>query len=353
MREWELYGTYPQMWQAMLEACDAANYTIDCEQYIFEPDEIGRAFGEVFMRRTKAGVQVRLLVDAVGSSNLKDSALVAQLQSAGVSVIFHNPIRWWHVTRITPQFFRTHRKILVIDRIIAFTGGMGIAEHMKTWRDRGIRVTGELAGALARSYETMWNTATKCGRRRFEKPAAGMLAVYANSPRPAQRYFYRELLWRIRNAKQSISIITPYFVPNFRILHALKKAARKGRQVRLLLPFVSDMPIADRAAQFYFAELLKAGVKIYRYKHSVLHAKNFIIDHEWASVGSMNLDNMSLVFNYEIAVAGTDQAFVEALDAEFLKDLHECEPLHLEVWQKRSVIDKCKEVLVSLVQVIL
>jgi cardiolipin synthase len=281
------------------------------------------------------------------------SALSKELVEAGVLLVFYNPLKI-RPFRITPNFFRTHRKILVVDSAVAFTGGMGIALRMKEWRDTNVKVVGDSAVAIGRSFQKMWENAIAHKYRRFEKPnEAALFTVYTNAPRFLGRYFYDTLLKKIQTAKKSVYLSTPYFVPSIRLVRALRSAAKRGVDVQILVPMVSDVRLADLAAHFFFEKLLKANVKIYRYTETVLHAKTAVIDEVWASVGSANLDNSSLVFNYELNVGSMDSSFVSELGSQFETDTAHAEKLELHEWHQRSFLQKCKEFFVAAIHSVL
>ncbi|MFA6354382.1 MAG: phospholipase D-like domain-containing protein [Candidatus Paceibacterota bacterium] len=345
---WKFYLQPSETWEAMLGDCKRAKKSIDCEQYIFEGDEIGERFIEVFIKKLTDGVRVRLLCDAVGSYGFMGSPLVKRFISAGGQAVFYNPISPWRLKNASSLFLRDHRKILVIDSNIGFTGGMAVSSRMKLWRDTDVRIEGEVARAMDDSFETMWQIALKQEFSSFKNGAetVGDFQVLSNSPRYRQRYIYHALLRAIRFSKKYIYLTTPYFVPSFRLSRALIRAAKRGVEVKILLPFLSDVPIVDVAAGSYFSHLLKKGVKIYRYRDAILHSKTMAVDDTIATVGSANLDNLSLLFNYEMNIFSTEREFVGEIKEQFLEDIKRAEEIVFEEWLERPFILKLKEFLV-------
>lgn len=340
----------------MLADCENAQVSIDMEQYIFEHDAIGKRFAAVLAAKARAGIQVRLLCDAAGSSNFLDSAHARHLSASGAEVLFFNPIKPWRVNNYSSWFFRDHRKVLVVDSHIGYIGGVGIHHRMHDWRDTQVRIEGPVVHELGYVFDQMWNR-TKEGRFfRFSKPffageqTAGKpqaLTKYfyflTNSPRFHQRFIYHSLIEAIRNARRCVYLTTPYFIPDLRLVRVLRLAARRGVDVRLIVPDASDHPIVDIATQSYFWIMLKARVKVYLYRDHVLHAKTVIIDDDWASVGSANLDNLSLLLNYEANLVGTNHLFVAELKQHFMSDLQHSREVLFADWKKRSWVRKMLE----------
>ena len=344
--DWKLYSHTHEAWEAMFADCENAKETIDCEMYIFEVAGIGKRFVDLFIKKSLEGVKVRLLLDMVGSYSFYISDLPEELHRAGVEVRFFNPISPWRITNFTSNFFRTHKKLLVIDRKIVHTGGVNISEEMRHWRDSNVRLHGELAEEADHIFARMWRIVEVGKFLPFQKHSVYVknFSFRTNAPHLRQRFIYNELIDVIRNAKKYVYLTTAYFVPDIRLLRVLRLAARRGVDVRILLPLASDFKSVDLAAQSYFTLLLKAGVKIYRYPHPILHAKTAVVDRAWASVGSFNLDSYSFLFDYELNVVSNSEEFAFELQEAFLKDLEHAHEVKAPEWYKRSFFRKALEI---------
>lgn len=355
---WKLYCHSNEAWEAMLTDCAGAQVSIDLEQYIFEYDAIGRRFIELLKRKVKEGIQVRVLCDAAGSYNLYNSARAADLAAHGIMLEFFNPISPWRINNYSSWFFRDHRKVLVVDSHIGHIGGVGIHQRMHNWRDTHVRIEGPVVHELQYAFEQMWNRVREGKFFRFSKPffmsehqgskPRGFTKYFyflTNAPRFHQRFIYHSLIDAIRGARSYVYLTTPYFIPDLRLVRVMRLAARRGVDVRLIVPDASDHPIVDIATQSYFWIMLKGKVKVYLYHDHVLHAKTTMIDDEWASVGSANLDNLSLLFNYEANLVSTNHTFVRELRDQFLVDLERSKEVSLSVWKRRSLIRRMAEII--------
>jgi cardiolipin synthase len=342
---WKLYLNGKDAWDSMLADCETAEKSIDVEQYIFNLDNIGRRFIEVLKEKREQGIKVRILCDGVGSYSFKNSDELSELTRKGIQVKFFNPVKPWRVGNFSSWFLRDHRKLLIIDKNILHTGGVGIDDRMSDWRDTNVRLEGEVAREACAVFEQVW----RAPRRKFLKfdpkiSEETEFSFLVNSPRYKSRYIYKSLLRAIKNAKNYLYITTPYFVPSIRIFRLLNKAARRGVDVRLLLPESSDVYVADIAAGSYFALALRAGVKVYLYDPNVvLHSKIAICDNNWASVGSANLDNLSMLFNHEGNIISRNSEFIKELRGQFLADLKHSKSLTRSEWKNRSIFRKILE----------
>jgi cardiolipin synthase A/B len=344
---WELYTRTEDAWKAMLEACEQAEKRIDLEQFVMYADEIGMRFIDVCRRKAREGVVVRILCDAAGSFGLFTSGIPNELSKEGVQIVFFNTLMPWAEHNYTSWFFRDHRKLLVIDSKIAFTGGICIGEAMRDWRDTHVRIEGDIIKEMEREFNSMWERAFKRRERienRITESTQGFHYV-TSSPRRRKRFLYYRLIDAIRNAKHFVYLTTPYFVPDRRLVRVLKLAARRGVDVRLLVPHTSDHPMVNSATRTYFHHCLESGIKIYLYKDTMIHAKTGIIDDEWSTVGSLNLDNISLRYNFEANIVTTDREFALELKKHFFDDIAKSELLTLEAWIRRPAFDRIVELL--------
>lgn len=343
--DWKLYSNTQEAWDAMYADCEKAKESIDCEMFVFVLDKIGTRFINLFIKKAQEGVRVRLLLDMVGSYFIYVSNLPEELQRFGIEVIFFNPISPWRITNFTSNFFRDHKKLLIIDHQIVHTGGVNIGDYMKLWRDSNVRLQGELAEEASFIFARMWRIVEQKKNLPFKKSSVYVknFAFCTNSPHLHQRFIYNELIAEIRNAKKYVYLTTAYFVPDIRLLRVLRLAAKRGVDVRILLPWSSDYKSVDLSAQSFFTLLLKAGVKIYRYCGPMLHAKTAVVDRDWATIGSFNLDSRGLMFNYELNVVSNSHDFAFELQETFIKDLQNAKQVLAADWYKRSFVRKFLE----------
>lgn len=344
---WKFYLQTEETWEAMLADIESAQKSIEIEQFVFIADDIGMKFIDLLIRKASTGVQVRLLVDYVGSYSFVNSPAAKKLIAGGVEMRHHNPIKPWQFRLRTSWFLRDHRKILIIDDKIFHTGGVGIEDCMKDWRDTQVRFEGEIVNEAIYIFNRMWQMVGEGKFRRFrlDRYKENSFRFLTNSPHFRQRYFYRRLRRSISRAKNYIYLTTPYFIPNNRFLYSLVRAVNRGVDVRIITPQESDHPIVDLARNSYYTLCLKAGIKIYHFQNQVMHAKTVVIDDVWSSVGSANLDNLGLLLNYEANIISSDPLFVADLKDHFINDMLSSELLAPEKWYARPVLTKIKELL--------
>jgi cardiolipin synthase A/B len=343
----DFYTKTSPAWEAMLEDIRNAKRTIEIEQYIFAIDSVGTQFIELLKEKVKQGVKVRLLLDTVGSWGFYRSALPKFLQEFGMDVRFFNPVKPWRITNFTSNLFRDHRKILVVDDEVAQLGGVGIQEHMGAWRDTHMRIQGPLVEHIKQSFEDAWEGSNKKVSIKFSKPHTFVkkFDILTNSPSIRRRYIYQTLLARINNAQKYIYITTPYFIPDVPLYRALYLASKRGVDVRVLVPEIADHLFVNHARESYFSLALKAGIKIYIYKPVMMHAKTVVIDDEWATAGSFNLDSLSFFFNHEINIASEETTFIHELKNHFYEDVSHSKEVLVAEWKQRSIRKKFLELL--------
>lgn len=331
----------------MLADLRAAKHSISLEQYIFTIDSIGHQFIEILRQKVKEGVNVRIICDAVGSFAFFNSLLPQFLREQGMDVRFFNPISPWRVTNFTANFLRDHRKILIIDNEIAHVGGVGIQEDMALWRDTHMRLTGPIVENIKESFDTMWEGVKLGFYVRFKKTEnfVRKFDLLTNSPSIRQRFIYQTLLSSVRNAKSYIYLTTPYFVPDVPLYRALQLAAKRGVDVRIVVPKIADHIFVNHARESYFTLALKAGIKIYVYDPVMMHAKTTIIDDAWAMAGSFNLDSLSFNFNHEANIASFEPVFINELKNHFFHDIKDSKEVKYEDWIRRPIRKKFLELL--------
>jgi len=331
--------TMESIWRAI----DDASRRIWVDMYIFEPDRVGARTLEALARAAARGCEVLLIVDAVGSARLEEEHVQA-LRDAGASVVRFNPLLHW--PRRGPLFRRDHRKIIIIDGHTAFCGGMNLSEDYAgprhgngRFRDCHLELRGPCVRDLATVVDATLRLATRTRLslpRRRQSDGDVFVQVLASSGWKSRRSIQRAMLFTVRHAVRSCLITTPYFVPPLRLRHAMIRAARAGVDVRVLTAGTCDVPIVRRAARHIYGLLLRSGVRIYEMFDCTLHAKTFLVDDLYSTVGSFNLDAWSDKRNLEVNVAMLDAAVAAELNARFMDDLSHSREVTLKEWTRRS-----------------
>jgi cardiolipin synthase len=334
------------VWEAMLLDIEEAHKTIDFEQYIFvHDDEIGKRFIAAFRRKNAQGVKIRLLCDMVGSYYFYRSSLPDELRKEGIEVRFFNPIQPWRIRNFTSHFFRNHRKTMVVDNAVGYLGGINVGSYMKDWRDTHVRIIGPTVQDIEATFEGVWKNIYKSILFQFRdlKRTPKEYEILTNAAGFRQRFIYRALISKIKAAQKYIYLTTPYFIPDARLMRVLKKAVKRGVDVRIILPGDRDPSFIHYAVQSYFSIALKAGIKVYTYRDVMMHAKTAVIDSTWATVGSYNLDNISEYFNREVNLASSNQEFVDKLLEHTEEDFKHSKEVDYDVWKKRPFYQKIIE----------
>jgi cardiolipin synthase len=336
---------------AWLAAIDAALDRVSLEMYIFRDDGIGRRFAEALMRAAARGVTVRLLYDFAGCRDTP-AAFFQRLRAGGVHTIAYHKYRFWR-----PRFWglirRNHRKTLVCDGTLAFTGGINIADEWVAlaegggdWHDAVVGVEGPAVAILEAVFLRTWNRRARKRERLdpaklVKPPPAGetRLAVISNKELLDRFAIRRAALHAIRESESRIYLANPYFVPDRGILRALQQAARRGVAVRLLVPARSDSRILDIAARATFGLLLSAGVRIWL-STAVIHTKALVVDDDFVSLGSYNFDHRSLAYNLEVVVNVLDRRYCAEVRAMLEEDMSANTELTLDGHERRSWLER-------------
>jgi cardiolipin synthase len=340
-------GIFP----VMLAAIARAQRSINLEIYIFDHGAIATRFAEALAERARAGVEVRILVDAWGS-NL--GPLEPQLTSAGALVRIYKPLKLYSIDRVGN---RTHRRILTIDGRLGFCGGVGIDDRWKgdardptEWRDTMIEIEGPVVLQLQHVFAQDWVHTTGevlNGDRQFPAvaPAGPMLAQAIAAARADSISMSKLVIYMaIQAARRSIWIENAYFVPDRQIREGLAAAARRGVDVKVIVPGAhTDAPNVRLAARYHYGDLLEAGVAIYEYRPTMMHNKVMVVDGIWSTVGSINFVNRSMTKNAEVNFAVYDRAFAAELEAMVLADLGRCDVLTQAQWKKRGFFTRAGE----------
>lgn len=339
-----------QAFPAMLEAIQRAKRFVHLETYILADDEVGRLFARALVDRARAGVAVRVLFDSVGSLRLP-SDYVRELQESGVEVVEFRPIRRSWLSR--HLYRRDHRKILVVDGNLGFTGGLNVSSDYASigheregWRDTHVRVEGPVVFELEALFRATWQR--EGGAPYPAHPAAparesgapaeeGELAAVIASDGGHRSVIRRHYLHAILSARETIFIANAYFVPDRGLLRALRRARARGVRVAILVPSESDVPLVQRASEHLYDRLLRRGAEIYSWPRTHMHAKTAVVDGVWSVVGSYNLDSVSLFQNHEAVIECIGRRFGAWMNEQFERDVRECQRVTLAEWRKRPV----------------
>ena len=346
----------PATYRAMLAAILAARDHINLETYILDDDDVGRRFAQALIDKQRQGVQVNLIHDSVGTLGTP-RAFFQRLRDAGVRVLEFNPMnpmvarKEWELNR------RDHRKLLIVDGQTAFLGGINISsvysggssskqprsDDSLAWRDTDLQLRGPVVAELQKLFLAAWvsQKGEPLPPRNYFPPLAqaGHLVVRAigSSPEDPYSLIYATLLSAIGSAETSVRLTNAYFVPDPQLLAALEAAVRRGVEVTLILPSQTDSWLVFHAGRGYYAQLLRAGVKIYERRGVILHSKAALVDGVWATVGSTNLDWRSFVHNHELNAVVLGTEFGAQMQSMFDKDLAASDPITLEHWQARAL----------------
>lgn len=342
-----------QIFPAMLAAVRGAQSTITFETYIYWSGEIGQQMADALAERARAGVQVKVMIDWAGSIKMED-ALLERMKDAGVDVQRYRPLHWYTLSRMNN---RTHRKLLVVDGRVGFTGGVGIADQWEGtaqdpdhWRDMHFRVEGPVVAQFQAAFNDNWIKTTGRvlnGPDYFPplQPVGDTAAhLFISSPAGGSESMHLMYLLAIAAAQRSIDLEAAYFVPDDLIIKALLAARHRGVRVRVILPGKHiDSTSVRYASKASWGELLLAGVEVYEYQPTMLHNKLLIVDGELVSVGSTNFDVRSFRLNDEASLNVYDHAFAQRMTEVFEQDLRPTVRYDYEKWKQRPLKEKVFE----------
>lgn len=318
-------------YDALVVAIESAQRHIHVEYYIYAGDRTGTRIRDALIARAKAGVKVRMLLDGVGSKLARKFAL--PLHEAGVELAFFHPVRWWMAPFSRPKLnMRSHRKIVICDGKIGFTGGINVTDdeneslNPKAFHDLHLRVEGDAVRWLQVAWLEDWQYVTKktvTDDALFAEPAPGSIRAQVIPAGPDNDWepIHRTQVEAIHRAEERVWLATPYFVPSRAALFALEGAAMRGLDVRVMVPKRSDSRLVTAAARSYFDKLLKAGVRVYEFGPRMLHSKVLLVDDELAMVGTSNFDTRSFSLNFEIVMLFCDHGVAKALEASLVADM--------------------------------
>ncbi len=345
-------------------ALEDAKESINVDMFIMKPDEVGIKFMNILTKKAREGVEVRLLLDSFGSRQMSRNYFKT-LEAAGGKVAFFFPIRLF---RINPNInYRNHRKIIVVDHSLCFTGGSNLAieytgqsERFGGWRDTNLRLQGPCVEDMEARFLLDWRYVAKEDYElaskiyyRNEKQGNVGVQILSCGPDSPSTEIKQAYLKMINDAKKSIRIQTPYFIPDDSIFEALKSAALSGVDVRMMIPNQPDHPFVYWVTYYNCGALLNSGVKIYIYNKGFLHAKTIVADSEVSSVGSANFDKRSFSLNFECNAVIYDSKVAGDLETAFGKDIKDSVELSIDGYNNRSMLIRFKESISRLVSDIL
>ena len=344
------YRNGDEIFPAMLDAIRNAQKTITLETYVFWSGHVAHAFTDALAERARAGVKVRVLIDAIGGDRLANS-YVDELKNAGVEVHKYHPFHIYDITTYPQINYRTHRKLLVVDGKIGFTGGAGIADPWdghaqdpKHWRDNQYRIDGPVVAQIQAAFTDNWKqtTGTALEGDDFFPPLTvqGDVATQLLKTSHTGDTGNMELLMRmfLAHAKKSIFIETAYFVPDSLLRDALENAAKRGVDVEIVLPGPHiDQPFIRAASRATWGHMLQSGVKIYEYQPTMIHCKMLVVDGAWTSIGSANIDARSFGLNDEANLNVHNPAFAQQQTRIFEDDKAQSRLITYDAWKHRPL----------------
>jgi cardiolipin synthase len=351
-------STYTAMFKAIQNAKDHINI----ESYIIEDDETGRKFADLLLLKQKEGVQVHIIYDCLGSMNTPAS-FFQRLQGGGIQVVGFNPLNPLEGRETWGLTHRDHRKILIADGKVAIIGGINISEVYSStplklkssesrpihWRDTDIQIEGPAVAELQKLFIDTWlkqkgpRLSTRHYYPELKEKGNALVRIVGSTPGEGNRIPFIVYVSAITFAEHSIHMTNSYFIPDDQIVKALTDAAGRGVDVKIILPGVTDSKLALHAQRYFYSELLKSGVKLYEHNSSLLHAKTATIDKVWSTVGSTNMDYLSMLSNDEVNAVVLSKEFAVEMEKMFARDLANSVQIKPEEWEKRPYLPRVRE----------
>lgn len=357
----------PATMRAMMAAMRSARQHINLETYIIEADEVGRALADLLIEKKKAGVDVNLIYDSVGALDTPREYF-DQLRAAGIRILEYNPVNPLQARGDWDINQRDHRKILVVDGRIAFTGGVNISKvygkssflksrrqpppdnaREAAWRDTHMQIEGPAVAEFQTLFLDTWQrkTGQALPDANFFPPprpqGSALVRAIGSTPDNADYAIYKTYISAFSHADKTIHLTNAYFVPDRQIVQAMIDAARRGVDVKIIFPSLTDVGLILHAGRSYYDELLTAGIRVYERKAAVLHAKTAVIDGVWSTIGSTNLDMRSFLHNDEVNAVILDVNFAARMEELFERDLAESVEITREQWRKRGLRERVRE----------
>ena len=347
-----------QTFPRMLRDIKTAKATITFAQYLYEDGSIAHELAQAFAERCRAGVEANILLDRHGSGRVP-AEIIRTLKDAGCNVEYFRQVEAdgiifpWRLLRYN---YRSHRRVLVVDGRIGFTGGYGISEAwtgngrmLEHWRDTNVRIEGPVVSFLQTAFAESWleTTGIAIGGDDYlphlDNVGSVRAQIVKSSPLGGSFQNYMLFLLSINSAKKTILITNPYFIPDEVMTDALVKAAGRGVRVAILTPGTIDNRFTYTASRSHYGPLLLGGVEVFEYKAAFMHAKTIVVDGVWATIGSTNIDNRSFALNQEINLTVHDSTVARHLEEVFREDLKYSEPVTYEQWRSRGIFERVFE----------
>ncbi len=360
----------PATYDAMFKAIRSAKDHINLETFIFEDDEVGRNFADLLLQKQVEGVQVNLIYDSLGGLRTP-AAFFQRLRDGGIKTLEFNPVNPLKVRTKWLLTHRDHRKILIVDGSIAFTGGVNISRVysssslpgerperniQEAWRDTHVQIEGPAVAEFQKLFFDTWKRekGPELSKGNYfptlKREGSDLVEVVGSTPGQENRITYIMYVSAFIYAENFVHLTNSYFVPDKQTVKALTNAARRGVDVKIILPGASDEATVFYAGRSHYTHLLKSGVKLYEHRDAMLHAKTAVIDGVWSTIGSANMDLWSFLRNDEVnaVILGTD--FANEMEALFEKDIANSNQVLLGQWKKRPIFGRVKEWLARLIQ---
>ena len=351
---YEVLANGDQIFPPMLAAIDAAKRRISFETYIYSEGSVADQFTAALERASRRGVSVTIVADAVGAISI-GSTHEKRLRAAGTKLYYFNPTRWYSLEEVN---YRTHRKLLVVDGEVGFTGGVGVADHWlgnaqdaEHWRDTQVKIEGPIVRLLEAAFfeDLIESAADEPVTAHLDDDAtvldeAGASMIVRSSPTGGASDLKRLYLLIVAGARKTLDIQTPYFVPDESTMWALADAVNRGVRIRILVEGdITDAMPVKYASRASYDKLLSLGISIYEYAPTMMHSKVLVADGTLSMFGSANFDNRSLELNEELNVAVTSRDLAARFLSDFEQDLKVSKQLQLDTWRRRSLLDKVRE----------
>ena len=356
-------ATYAAMFKILQNAKDHINL----ETYIIEDDQTGRRFADLLLQKQAEGIQVNLIYDSVGSMKTPAS-FFQRLRDGGIQVVGFNPINPLKAREQWGLTHRDHRKILIVDGKVAIIGGINISEVYSStplrrrpsekapihWRDTDIQVEGQAVAEFQKLFLDTWHKqkGPNLSERHYypdlKEKGNALVRVVGSTAGETNRIPFIVYVSAITFAEYSIHMTNSYFIPDGQIVKALTDAAKRGVDVKIILPGITDSPLALHAQRYHYSDLLKSGVKIYEHGTSLLHAKTAVVDKVWSTVGSTNMDYLSLLKNDEVNALILNREFAAEMEKMFVGDLANSRQIQWDEWEKRPLLQRLKVIILHL-----